>query len=161
MAKTWQVILATIAIFVAGLVTGGATALGAVHWVARHRRAAQAEATGPMGFRTPSLQPMAIGPQIMRSFEDQLNLTLDQRIRIGIIVKRTAWQLGRQRREAQLTSAMAMERMQDDVASVLNPDQRERFEELIREQRQRLQEVKMRAKQSAEQEAQPEPSAPK
>src|ERR1035438_2298889 len=36
MGKTWQVILATVAIFLAGLVTGGATALGVV-WVVRHR----------------------------------------------------------------------------------------------------------------------------
>src|SRR5271169_2405297 len=38
MAKTWQVVLATVAIFVAGLVTGAAFTLGAVRWVARHPR---------------------------------------------------------------------------------------------------------------------------
>jgi Spy/CpxP family protein refolding chaperone len=152
MAKTWQVILATIAIFLAGLVAGGATTLGVVRWMAHHRRADLQEASGPFGLRTPSFQPMAIGPQIMRGFEDQLDLTREQRVRIGIIVKRTAWQLGRQRREAQLTSALAMEKMQDDVASILDPGQREKFLELVREQRERLQEVKMRARQAAEQE---------
>jgi Spy/CpxP family protein refolding chaperone len=45
--------------------------------------------------------------------------------------------------------------MQDDVAAVLTPAQRERFEQLIREQRARLQEVKARARL-----AQPEESAP-
>ena len=34
MAKTWQIILATVAIFAAGLVTGGATAIGVVRWYA-------------------------------------------------------------------------------------------------------------------------------
>src|ERR1700678_1486694 len=100
MATTWQIILATVAIFVAGLVAGGATALGVVRWAVRHHRANPASASGPFGLRTPSLQPIAIGPQIMRGFEDQLDLSRDQRIRVGIIVQRTAWQLSRQRREA-------------------------------------------------------------
>src|SRR5579863_2526184 len=140
MAKTWQVILATVAIFLAGLVTGGATALGAVRWINHHRRAAQGDGTGPFGMRAPSLQPIAIGPQIMRGLEGQLDLNAEQRLRIEVIVRRTAWQLGRQRREAQLTSALAMERMQDEVAALLTPPQREKFDDLIRLQRQRLQE---------------------
>src|SRR5580658_5383926 len=107
MAKTWQIILATVVIFLAGLVTGGATALGAARWMVRHHRANPGAPAGPFGFRTPSLQPMAIGPQIMRSVEGQLDLSHDQRARIGAIVQQTAWQLGRQRREVQLTSALA------------------------------------------------------
>ena len=158
MAKTWQIILATVVIFLAGLVAGGATALGAARWMVRHHRANPGAPTGPFGLRTPSLQPMAIGPQIMRSFEDQLDLTRDQRARIGAIVQRTAWQLGRQRREVQLTSALAMEKMQDDVETLLDPGQRLKFEELVRQQRQRLQEVKMRARQAAEQDDRIRPS---
>ena len=156
MAKTWQIILATVAIFLAGLVAGGATALGVVRWVGRHHRANPGELAGPFGMRPPSLQPQAFGPQIMRRFEDQLDLSRDQRARIGQIVQRTAWQLGRERREVQLTSALAMEKMQDEIAILLTPAQRARFDELILEQRQRLQEVKMRARQAAEQENEPE-----
>ena len=158
MAKPWQVFLATAAIFVAGLVTGGATALGVVHWVGRHRKASQAEGTGPFGFRAPSLQPTAFGPQIMRGFEDRLDLSQEQRVRIAAIVRRAAWHLGRQRRETQLSSAVAMEHMQDEVASVLSPAQRLKFDELISEQRQRLQDVKARARLAAEQEEPSEPS---
>lgn len=155
MAKTWQVILATVAIFVAGLVTGGASAFGLVHWVAHHRGVLAGQGVGPFGMRTPNLQPQAFGPRLMRSFEDQLDLTGEQRGRIELIVQRTAWQLGRQRRQVQLESALEMEKMQDDVASVLTPDQREKFEQLIREQRARLQEVKARARQAPAEESAP------
>jgi hypothetical protein len=56
MAKTWQVILATVAIFLAGLVTGGATALGIVRWVVRHPRVnpAQLMPPGPRPGNSPS-----------------------------------------------------------------------------------------------------------
>jgi Spy/CpxP family protein refolding chaperone len=140
MAKTWQVVLATIAIFVAGLVTGGATALGVVKWVARHPRG------NPGG--SPYLlvgrggQPQAFGPQLMRSFANQLDLSEDQRARIGPIVKRTVMQLGRDRREVQLSSALAIEKMQDEISDLLTPEQRTKFDELIARQRARLQEFR-------------------
>jgi Spy/CpxP family protein refolding chaperone len=140
MAKTWQVVLATIAIFVAGLVTGGATALGVAKWVARHPRANQ---TGnPFTLFGRNGQPLQMGPQLMRSFENRLDLTDEQRSRIGPIVKRTVAQLGRERREIQLTSALAIEKMQDDIADVLTPLQRSKFEELIAQQRSRLQQFR-------------------
>ncbi|HEY5078939.1 MAG TPA: hypothetical protein VII43_03800, partial [Opitutaceae bacterium] len=97
-------------------------------------------------------------PQIMRGFEDRLDLSQEQRVRIAAIVRRAAWHLGRQRRETQLSSAVAMEHMQDEVASVLSPAQRLKFDELISEQRQRLQDVKARARLAAEQEEPSEPS---
>jgi Spy/CpxP family protein refolding chaperone len=156
-AKTWQVILATVAIFLAGLVTGGATALGVVRWIARHPRVNPAQMAGQYFARPGPGQAQQIGPQLMRSFANQLDLTDEQRARIGPIVRRTVTQLGRQRREVQLSSALAIERMQDEIADVLTPDQRTKFEELIRAQKERLQEVKMRAKQAGEWERQAEP----
>ena len=47
------------------------------------------------------------------------------------IVRRTAGQLARDRREIQLTSALAIEKMQDEIAEVLTPEQRVKFEDLI------------------------------
>lgn len=140
MAKTWQVVLATIAIFVAGLVTGGATALGVVKWISRHPHGNWAGNPFMMGGRPD--QPKPFGPQLMRSFENQLDLTEDQRAKIGPIVKRTVAQLGRERHEVQLTSALAIEKMQDEIAEILTPEQRTKFDELIARQRARLQEFK-------------------
>jgi Spy/CpxP family protein refolding chaperone len=140
MAKTWQVILATIAIFIAGLVTGGATALGIVKWVAHHPRANPAG--NPFMFTGRNGQPQQFGPQLMRSFENQLDLSDDQRARVGPIVKRAVAQLGRERREVQFTSALAIEKMQDEIADILTPSQRSKFDELIAQQRARLQQFR-------------------
>ncbi len=159
MAKTWQVILATIAIFAAGLVTGGATALGIVKWAARHPRSNGAG--GPFQFTGRNGQPQQFGPQLMRSFENQLDLTDDQRARIGPIVKRTVAQLGRERREVQLTSALAIERMQDEIADVLTPGQRSKFDELIAQQRARLQQFRQSQQQLQQGAPQAAPPPPK
>jgi len=78
----------------------------------------------------------------MRGFANQLDLSEQQRAKIGPIVKRTAAQLGRNRREVQLTAALAIERMQDEIADLLNHDQRTKFEELISKQRGRLEEFR-------------------
>jgi hypothetical protein len=158
MAKTWQVILATIAIFLAGLVTGGATALGVVRWVVRHR-ASNGGQPGLFAPRQPG-QPLPIGPQLMRSFADKLDLTEEQRARMLLIVRRTGGQLNRDRREVQLTTALLIEKMQDEIAGILNPEQRTRFEDLIRQQRARLQQFKQGAQQAQPQGAQPPPAPP-
>ncbi|HEY4989358.1 MAG TPA: hypothetical protein VII09_06090 [Opitutaceae bacterium] len=142
MIKSWQVVLATIAIFVAGLVTGGATALGVVRWVGRHTRP---NAPGTGLFLSRSGQPQQFGPQLMRGFADQLDLTDDQKALIMPIVRRTASQLGRDRREIQLTSALAIEKMQDEIAALLTPVQRARFEDLVSQQRARLQQFRQAA----------------
>jgi Spy/CpxP family protein refolding chaperone len=139
MVKTWQVVLATVGIFIAGLVTGGATALGVVKWIARHPRF-NAGAMPLVGPRPGQVQQF--GPQLMRSFANQLDLTDEQRSRIGPIVKSTATQLGRERREVQLTSALAIEKMQDEIAEILTPAQRVRFEMLIARQREKLQQLR-------------------
>jgi Spy/CpxP family protein refolding chaperone len=140
MVKTWQVVLATIAIFVAGLVTGGATALGLVKWIASRPHANQAmlsqlglgRGQGPMGF----------GPQLMRNFANELDLTEDQKAKIAPIVKSTAAQLARDRRAIQLTTAFAIEKMQDQISEILTPEQRTKFEVLISKQRERLQQFR-------------------
>jgi Spy/CpxP family protein refolding chaperone len=139
MPKTWQVVLATVAIFVAGLVTGGATALGVVRWVARHSRP---NPNGVAQFVSHPGQPQQFGPQLMRSFAGQLELTDDQKARIMPIVRRTASELGRNRREIQLTSALAIEKMQDEIAEILTPEQRIKFEDLVSQQRARLQQFR-------------------
>jgi Spy/CpxP family protein refolding chaperone len=158
MAKTWQVVLATIAIFVAGLVTGGATALGVVKWVARHPRVASG--MPGLGGRPGQLQQFC--PQLMRSFVNQLDLTDDQRTRIGSIVKRTASQLARDRHEVQLTSALAIEKMQDEIAELLTADQRAKFEALIAEQRARLEQFRQsRGQQTSPVPAPASPTPPK
>jgi Spy/CpxP family protein refolding chaperone len=92
----------------------------------------------------------------MRSFANQLDLSEAQRARIMPIVRRTTTQLGRDRREIQLTVALAIEKMQDEIAAILTPEQRTKFEELISRQRARLQQFK----QNGSAPPSPEPPAP-
>jgi Spy/CpxP family protein refolding chaperone len=155
MAKTWQVILATVAIFVAGLVAGGASAFGFMRWATRHPRYNPAQ-MAPYAWRQGQVQPLS--PQLMRSFANQLDLTPMQRARILPIVRRTAGQLGRDRREVQLSAALSIERMQDEISAVLTPDQRAKFEELIGKQRARLQELRRNAQQPPPPEGPPPPA---
>src|SRR5580692_5205610 len=101
MVKTWQVVLATLGIFLAGLIAGGATTLGVVRWIA-HRSHPM-----PPGLTLANARPGQVqqfGPQLMRRFANELDLTDDQRDRIGPIVKSTAAQLGHERHEVQLAS---------------------------------------------------------
>lgn len=142
MAKTWQVVLATVAIFIAGLVAGGATTLGVVRWIARHPRVNPAQMGGPFFPRFANGQPQALNPQLMRSFARKLDLTDDQRAKIQPILHRAVAQLTRERREVQLTSALLIEKMQDEIAEVLTPEQRAKFEDLISQQRAKLRQFK-------------------
>jgi Spy/CpxP family protein refolding chaperone len=137
MAKTWQIILATIAIFFAGLVTGGATAIGVIKWVDHHRNG------GPQGqFGRPGQQ---FGPQLMRTFAFRLELTPDQRKKIGAIVGR------------------ASRMMQDEIGDILTPEQKVKFDVLISEHKARMQQLRqMQQQQGFQQQGQapaPTPSA--
>ena len=114
---------------------------------------------GPLAARPG--QPQQFGPQLMRSFERQLDLTDDQRAQIEPIVRRTASQLGRERREVQLTTALAIEKMQDEISNVLTPDQRTKFDELVAKQRQRLQELRQQNQAYMLGARQAQPDAPK
>jgi hypothetical protein len=136
MAKTWQIILATLGIFIAGIVAGGATALGVVRWVTHHPHAL------PPGLALFNPRPgmqQSYGPQLMRSFSDKLDLTDSQRLQVEPIISRTAAQLGHARRTTQIESILAIEKMQDEISGLLTADQKSRFEELVSEQRARLQ----------------------
>jgi len=155
MAKTWQVVLATIAIFIGGLVTGAAMAFGVVHWLAVHRPFIAAQFVN-------RAQVQQFGPQLMKSFENKLDLTDDQRAQIEPIVRRTAAQLSRDRHEVQLTTALAIEKMQDEVEEILTPEQRTKFDELIARQRARLQQFRGGFQQGpAQGEAPAAPASPK
>jgi len=118
MAKTWQIILATVAIFAAGLVTGGATAIGVVRWYARHRmmHGGQPGQFGPHPGQ---------GPQLMRTFAYKLDLTPDQRKKIGAIVGR------------------ASRMMHDEIGDILTPEQKVKFDELVSEQKARMQRFRL------------------
>jgi Spy/CpxP family protein refolding chaperone len=102
----------------------------------------------PYAFRPANMQIQQLSPRLMRSFVNQLDLSPEQRMRILPIVHRTAAQLGRDRRQVQLTVALSIEGMEDEIADVLTPEQRVKFEDMIARQRAMLQEIKRNAQAS-------------
>ena len=81
-----------------------------------------AAANGQLGIRNGQVQQL--NPQLMRNFALQLDLTNEQRAKIGPIMRRTA------------------KLMQDEISDILTPDQKAKFEELIRLHKARLQQFR-------------------
>jgi Spy/CpxP family protein refolding chaperone len=119
--NAWKVILATIVIFGAGVVTGAL--------VVRHSTQAPA-AVRPHGMGAPRLE-------FLRRAERELNLKPDQRERIDRILKAS------QERTRKLMEPVApelraeLEQTKNEFLAVLTPEQRTRFEVLIKKQHQR------------------------
>jgi hypothetical protein len=99
---------------------------------------------GPRGGRMgqgPPARPEDFGVQIMNRWLrfNQLDLTPEQRQQIRPIVNETAESLRRLRQENLHSGELVLETMQDQVTAVLTPAQRTKFENLINQQRQRMQ----------------------
>jgi hypothetical protein len=163
MGRTWQIIAATIGIFIAGLVTGGAVTLRTVHLL--HGRRIQAEAEGRVrdnppstaipGGALPAAAPSTVeaaptspqrryvppfGPNPMRRLVlNRLDLSDAQRKEIGLILGRANQELGRLRNEAIRSTGEVNERMRSEITAILTPEQKGKFEILIEQSRARLQ----------------------
>lgn len=147
MVKPWQVVLATIGIFLAGLVTGGAITFSAVrafHNKQVQQAQAQGGGTAAGGNSGKLMGSEQLGPQLIRriAMADQLNLTAAQRFRINQIARSTADKLLRNRREATLSALLVIEQMQDEISGELTPVQRAKFEALLSDQRARMTQFK-------------------
>jgi hypothetical protein len=149
--NTWKVILATLVIFAAGVVTGGLLVSHADRVSQRSLaslRPRQGESprpqTGPgagrEAIRPPGL-PVAV-PQFLRkefleNLDREVNLTPDQRARIEQIIREG------QERNRQLWERIAPELRKEiaearrQIQAVLRPNQRPQFEELMKQRPQR------------------------
>jgi Spy/CpxP family protein refolding chaperone len=139
MKQSWKIAVAFAVVFIFGAASG---AVFALRYASIH---------GPP--RLPP-RPEQFGPQLLRrwAFSRQLGLTQEQRQKIRPLILDTAEQLRRLRRDAWHNGELIIEHMQDEVAAVLTPDQRLRFDELIQAQR-----ARMDAYARAQQQAQPPP----
>ena len=61
-----------------------------------------------------------------------------QRMKINQIARGTAEKLSRLRRETALNSLLLIEQMQDEISNELTPQQREKFENLLSGQREKM-----------------------
>jgi hypothetical protein len=127
MVRSLQIGLIFFAIFVAGIVTGICWAQYRIRVQKNHR-----------------LQTMAapFGPLIVRQVLNQIDLTDDQRRATNKILQESADTLRVLRHEIELSN----QRLQDDVAKVLNADQQVKFKAQIEERRIRWQEKLQKAR---------------
>ncbi|HTJ77816.1 MAG TPA: hypothetical protein VL357_02365 [Rariglobus sp.] len=120
MKLTWKVICVFVGIFAAGAVTG--VFLGAR--IMHHRPSKPVTAD-------------QFWPQQMKKFTEQLDLTPAQRDKIRPILKQTADDLRRTRKEAFKATTDIFERMETNIAKELTDFQRARLAEMQAEERER------------------------
>ncbi len=126
--NAWKVILATMVIFAAGVVTGGMLSWKLQHAYLAQRQHALAE-------RRP--QPPSPGGarlEFLRRAQRELNLTPDQRERVDAVLKES------QERNRKLMEPVApqlrleLQRTKEEFRQILTPEQQVRFDELLKKQ---------------------------
>lgn len=126
MDRPWKVILAFVGVFIAGAVFGG---------VFTARSADRPAKAGKQAGKEPGGR---IYPQLMRQFTQRLNPTAEQQKAITPIVARAADDLQRIQREHLADTTRTTERMYEDVAALLTPEQRAKFDKMHQEMRERV-----------------------
>jgi Spy/CpxP family protein refolding chaperone len=129
--NTWKVILATIVIFVAGAVTGSLLVRNATLSKASQPAPAQ---TPPRPF-VPS-PPGLVRVEFLRRAERELRLTRDQREQIDKLISASQERTRKLMEPVQPKIREELQQTKDQFVAVLTPEQRVRFEELLKQQRQ-------------------------
>jgi Spy/CpxP family protein refolding chaperone len=137
--NSWNVILATIVIFGAGVITGGLLVQHAEHPMPVHRAMEPGpkplEQTNEMGEVPGSLRPQMLNKQFVEQLNDELQLSKEQREQIQKIISqgqqntRNLWKLV----GPQFQIIWRDTRLQ--IREVLTPEQKKKFETLMKEQR--------------------------
>lgn len=118
--KPWKLILLLTGIFLAGAVAGGFVTLEVGKNMMRKRFA-----------------PDNWGPARLKKLEEHLSLTAEQLERLKPIVRRDVDELNKLRQQGFQDTRRILERMEKDIAAVLTPEQKEKFEKLNAEMRER------------------------
>jgi Spy/CpxP family protein refolding chaperone len=125
----WKVILATIVIFVAGLVTGAL-----VVWHSERLFSTPAQHPTIAPHPGPAVSPGGLRLDLLRRMQRDLNLTADQHEQIEKILKES------QERSRKIMKPVAqpirdeLARTRDEFRKVLTPEQRAKFDELLKHQ---------------------------
>ncbi|MDE3068883.1 MAG: hypothetical protein KGJ60_15225 [Verrucomicrobiota bacterium] len=123
--NSWKIILATVVIFGAGVVTGGLLVSYALHTPGNRRPGHPAELPAP--------HPELLNQKFVRQLDRSLHLTPEQRGQIEEIIaegqrrNRDLW------RKAAPAFRAVMQDVHQRIRGVLTPEQRKRFEELLRQ----------------------------
>jgi len=120
--NTWKVILATVVIFAAGVLTGGLTV--------RLKNRAEFRGAAPSA-APPVLQRL----EFLRRAQDELRLSPDQRERVEVILRESQERMTTVWERVAPEARLEFGRVRDRIRDVLTPEQRARFEQLLKERR--------------------------
>lgn len=123
MNKPWKVILVFVGLFLAGALCGSALTMRILK-----------------GSRPDGRQPARF--DMMERLEKGLKLTDEQKEKIRPIVRRSQEETQRLRRENVREIAAAMDRMHNDIAAELTPEQRAKLEDMRKRFRERAEHVR-------------------
>jgi hypothetical protein len=167
MDKPWKVVFAFLGVFVAGAVFGGLLALRVDRTVSERRLKEQAAAqAAAAAVKTPG-QPVQAQPtpplpvpqavqsaQLMRRVTNQLNLTPAQRALVTPLIQRAVQDFWRQQQNYSRENAFLLQRLKQDIAKELTPEQQSRLDNLW------LRQFEIFRKRQAEAQAQARPQNP-
>ncbi len=144
MQNPWKVILAFVGVFIAGAVFGGLLALRLGRAIignrpgimapARGEKMAGREADGPAAANQPGGPPAVQRVQLMRRLANQLDLSPAQRERIGPIINRALQDFWREQQNFARENVFHLQRLKQDIARELPPEQQKRLDELWQKQ---------------------------
>jgi Spy/CpxP family protein refolding chaperone len=137
--NTWKVILATMVIFGAGVVTGGLLV----------RNAGRTEVPRPISQQAanrPFLPGVAglVRVEFLRRAERELNLTRDQREQVDKIIKDSQERTKKLMEPVTPKVREELQQTKDQFLALLTPEQRGRFEELLKQQQRQQQQQQQR-----------------
>ena len=127
--NSWKVILATMVIFGTGVVTGGLL----VH----HAERSHERHSGRSGTATRPPQQLSAGVmriEFLRRLERELDLTPEQREPIDRIIRDSQDRMKKLMETVEPRRREEYKRTIDEFRKVLNPDQRKRLDQLIKQQ---------------------------
>lgn len=148
MEKPWKVIFAFVSVFIAGAVFGAFFSLRTGGQLPRMKagevRPRKVEMGSAVG-QSPQSRPL-LGPsqpvqaaQLMRRYTERLDLSPEQRKKINPLIQRATEDIRRQQQNNFRENGIIVQRLQQDIASELRPEQRARLAEMEERQRELMQ----------------------
>ncbi|HET7536188.1 MAG TPA: hypothetical protein VFJ90_07025 [Candidatus Didemnitutus sp.] len=120
--KPWKLVLLLTGIFAAGLVAGSFGSMRFARYFDPKRPA-----------------PEEWGTNRLKSLKEQLDLTAAQVEQLRPIMKRDTDELRRVRESSMKDTQRIFQRMEQDIAAILTPEQKTKFDDMNREARERMQ----------------------
>lgn len=127
--NTWKVIFATVVIFGAGVVTGGLLVKYSVQTPSRPQH-------GPANRAAQPISAGGIRIEFLRRVERELNLTADQKEQIDKIIIASQERSKKLMEPIQPKIREELQQTREQFRAVLNPEQKIRYDELLKQQQQ-------------------------